>query len=178
MTWLDPPHQPPRRHENGIEPKRFTAICPGPNIAYFSRIVSLSEMIGHIYGRINLLNGVARPNMFIKELQLNVEYFVKEVKKIAPAPNQKQIEYVNEFKKNLLEGIEYYRELFPKMIEETEEYRTRTLAQLQEFKERLELYRRTPSPSFPPLPPATSSQRKTPIIIFTVKSEVKSGHDT
>lgn len=126
--------------KNGIEPKRFTAVCPGPNIAYFSRIVSLSEMIGHIYGRINLLNGVARPNMFIKELQLNVEYFVKEVKKIAPAPNQKQIEYVNEFKKNLLEGIEYYRELFPKMIEETEEYRARTLAQLQEFKEHLETF--------------------------------------
>ena len=126
--------------KNGIKPKRFTAICPGPNIAYFSRIVSLSEMIGHIYGRINLLNGVARPNMFIKELQLNVEYFVKEVKKIAPAPSLKQIEYVNEFKKNLLEGIEYYRELFPRMIEETESYRAQTLAQLQEFKERLEAF--------------------------------------
>ncbi|MBI5025038.1 MAG: hypothetical protein HZC18_08610 [Candidatus Omnitrophica bacterium] len=125
--------------KHGIEPKRFTAICPGPNIAYFSRIVSLSEMIGHIYGRLNLLEGVAaRPNMFIKELQLNIEYFVKEVKKIAPAPSQKQIEYVNEFKKNLLEGIEYYRELFPRMIEETESYRAQTLAQLQEFKKHLE----------------------------------------
>ena len=101
---------------------------------------TLSEMIGHIYGRLNLLEGVERPNMFIKELQLNVEYFVKEVKKIAPAPSPKQIEYVNEFKKNLLEGIEYYRELFPRIIEETEEYRARTLAQLQEFKERLESF--------------------------------------
>lgn len=126
--------------KHGIEPKRFTAICPGPNIAYFSRIVSMAEMIGHIYGRINLLNGVSRPNMFIKELQLNIEYFFKEVKKVAPAPTQKQIEYVNEFKKNLLEGIEYYRELFPKMIEETEEYRARTLAELQGFKERLESF--------------------------------------
>lgn len=126
--------------KHGIEPRRFTAICPGPNIAYFSKIVSLAEMVGHIYGRINLLNGVARPNMFIKELQLNVDYFVKEVKKIAPAPTPKQIEYVNEFKKNLLEGIEYYRELFPRMIEETGEYRARTLAQLQEFKERLESF--------------------------------------
>ena len=39
-----------------------------------------------------------------------------------------------------MEGMEYYHELFPKMIEETEEYRTRTLAQLQEFKERLESF--------------------------------------
>ncbi len=126
--------------KHGVEPKRFTAICPGPNIAYFSKIVSLKEMIDHIYGRLNLLEGVARPNMFIKELQLNIEYFIKEVKKITPAPTQKQIEYVNEFKKNLLEGIGYYYELFPKMIEETEEYRERTLAQLQEFKEYLESF--------------------------------------
>jgi len=126
--------------KHGIEPKRFTAICPGPNIAYFSKIVSLKEMLDHIYGRLNLLEGVTRPNMFIKELQLNIEYFKKEVKKIAPAPTQKQIEYLNEFKKNLMEGMEYYYELFPKMIEETEEYRARTLAQLQEFKERLESF--------------------------------------
>lgn len=124
--------------KNGNAPKRFTAICPGPNIAYFSKIVSLAEMVGHIYGRINLLNGVARPNMFIKELQLNVEYFIKEVKKIAPSPSPKQIEYVNEFKKNLLEGIEYYRALFPRMIEETENCRAQTLAELQKFKERLD----------------------------------------
>ena len=31
--------------------KRFTAVCPGPNIAYFSKIASLEEMIDHIYGR-------------------------------------------------------------------------------------------------------------------------------
>ena len=125
---------------NGHLPKRFTAICPGPNIAYFSKIVSLAEMVGHIYGRINLLNGVARPNMFIKELQLNVKYFVKEVKKVATSPTPKQIEHVHEFKKNLLEGIEYYRDLFPKMIEETESYRAQALAQLQEFKGRLEAF--------------------------------------
>ena len=125
--------------KNGIEPKRFTAVCPGPNIAYFSRIVSLKEMIDHIYGRLNLLEAVAaRPNMFIKELQLNIEYFMKEVKKIAPAPSQKQIEHLNEFKKNLMEGMGYYRELFPRMIEETEEYRARALAELQGFKKRFE----------------------------------------
>ncbi len=126
--------------KNEIEPKRFTAICPGPNIAYFSRVVSLPEMIGHIYGRLNLLEGVTRPNMFIKELQLNIEYFVKEVKKIAPAPSQKQIEHLNEFKRNLMEGMEYYHELFPKMVEETEEYRARALAQLREFQKRLESF--------------------------------------
>ncbi len=123
--------------KNGHLPKRFTAICPGPNIAYFSKVVSLAEMISHIYGRINLLDGICRPNMFIKELRLNIDYFIKEVKKITTAPSEKQIQYLNEFKKNLLEGIEYYHDLFPKMMEETEGYRLQALTQLKEFKEEL-----------------------------------------
>jgi hypothetical protein len=36
-------------------------ICPGPNLAYFSKISSLRDMVGHIYGRINILNSVKRP---------------------------------------------------------------------------------------------------------------------
>ncbi len=31
-------------------------ICPGPNLAYFSKIFSLEEMVGHIYGRLNIIN--------------------------------------------------------------------------------------------------------------------------
>ncbi|MHB1277520.1 MAG: hypothetical protein ACYC1Q_03915, partial [Bacteroidia bacterium] len=31
------------------------SICPGPNLAYFSRIMSLREVTGHIYGRINVI---------------------------------------------------------------------------------------------------------------------------
>ncbi len=30
-------------------------ICPGPNMAYFSKIVSLKKMIDHIYGRTNII---------------------------------------------------------------------------------------------------------------------------
>lgn len=126
--------------KHGHLPKRFTAVCPGPNIAYFSKIVSLAEMVGHIYGRLNLLNGVAHQNMFIKELKLSVEYFIKEVKKAALKPTENQKKHLNEFKKNLLEGIEYYKELFPKMLDQTQEYRARALAELQEFKGRLEAF--------------------------------------
>lgn len=126
--------------KNGNIPQRFPAICPGPNIAYFSKIVSLTEMVGHIYGRVNILNDIPRPNMFIKELQLYVDYFINEVKKCAPKPTDKQIEYLIEFKTNLFEGIEYYRELFPKMVEETEGYRQKILNELQFFKDKLERF--------------------------------------
>ena len=31
-------------------------ICPGPNLAYFSGVFSLRQMVDHIYGRVNVLN--------------------------------------------------------------------------------------------------------------------------
>ncbi len=117
--------------------QRFTAVCPGPNIAYFYKISSLAEMVGHIYGRLNLLNSTYRPNMFIKELKMYIDYLKNEIQKSAQ-PTDKQIAYFNEFKKNLFEGIEYYRTLIPKMLEETQEYRDRMYAELMGFKGKLE----------------------------------------
>lgn len=84
-------------------------ICPGPNIAYFSTIATLQEMVGHIYGRVNLLNQTRkRPHMFIKELQLYVD-FLSEL--TGEATSQKQIQYCIKFANNLLAGISYYHSL-------------------------------------------------------------------
>ncbi len=119
---------------------RFTAVCPGPNIAYFSKIVTLLEMVGHIYGKRSILNAAYRPHMFIKELKLYIDYFIKEVQKNAPFFTQKQLEYFNEFQTNLLNGIEYYRELFPQMMVETKEYKRKALEELQLLKTTLESF--------------------------------------
>ena len=116
----------------------FPAVCPGPNLAYFSKIVTLKEMVDHIYGRINILNPGYRPHMFIKELQLNISYLKKEIEKALPELSPKHIEYFIEFKTNLFGGIEYYKSLFPQMMEETAELRQTMLADLQRFKGELE----------------------------------------
>lgn len=100
--------------------KRFPAICPGPNLAYFSKIVSLKEMIDHIYGKLNLLTRFPRPNLFCKELMLNIEHFQQEVNKALPEPDDKQRAYLIEFKTNLLTGINYYFELLEKTGEDLE----------------------------------------------------------
>lgn len=121
-----------------INGKRFSAVCPGPNLAYFSRVVTLAEMVGHIYGRLSILNSTYRPNMFIKELQLYIDYLVREVKGVLPAPTSKDIQYFREFSKNLFEGIEYYCELFPKMFAETKEYQRKALEELKTLKKQLE----------------------------------------
>ena len=110
--------------KNGIPPPhklKAVSICPGPNLAYFSATFSLKEMIDHIYGRSNVLNAGPRPNMFINELKLYVNYLEREISKsIATA---KQHKYLQGFKDNLLSGVGYYKILVRSMIRETEQYR-------------------------------------------------------
>ncbi len=117
--------------------KRAAAVCPGPNLAYFSKIVSLEEMVGHIYGRVQLLSAEHRPNMFIQELRLYVEYLRNELQEKLETLTTKEQHYLNTFKTNLLEGIEYYKSLIPKLKEETEQYREIMRRELLEFEQQL-----------------------------------------
>lgn len=87
------------------------AICPGPNTAYFNQVVSLRTMVDHIYGRTDLLAGVSRPHMFIKELGLYVDHFKREVERNASDLSAKQRRRLTAFRDNLLEGIRHYRTL-------------------------------------------------------------------
>jgi hypothetical protein len=99
---------------HGIKPKHHLnsiAICPGPNLAYFSGVYSLKEMVDHIYGRINILNTQDRPNLFVKELGLYVDYLKNELAESIENMNVKQERYLKTFKQNLLAGVEYYKAL-------------------------------------------------------------------
>jgi hypothetical protein len=102
-------------------PHQLTAItiCPGPNLAYFSGVFSLREMVDHIYGRLNILNTLPRPNMFVNEAQLYIDYLKKAIGKSIDAKQQK---YLSSFKANLIEGIEYYKGLLPAFKRETMQY--------------------------------------------------------
>ena len=85
-------------------------ICPGPNIANFSKVVSLQTMTDHIYGRKNILSRSNRPNMFIKELQLYIEYLKEQLEEnINPEQFYKKKKYFTSFYQNLKDGIKYYR---------------------------------------------------------------------
>ncbi len=105
----------------GLPPvKKLTAItiCPGPNIAYFDKIVTLKEMTDHIYGRGNVLSDQDRPHMFLKELELNVQYLREKLQEAASGA--KQLKDILDFGKQLLVGIEYYRALPDKEIQQPE----------------------------------------------------------
>ncbi|OGX06752.1 MAG: hypothetical protein A2Z88_10900 [Omnitrophica WOR_2 bacterium GWA2_47_8] len=116
----------------------FPAVCPGPNIAYFTKISTLKEMVDHIYGRLNLLNNTYRPHMFIKELMLNIDYLKKEVTDALPGLSENNLRYFYEFKMNLRKGMDHYIGLFPQMMNETVELRKRSLEELHNFRSQFE----------------------------------------
>lgn len=88
------------------------SICPGPNMAYFSKLVSMKDMIGHIYGRNNIITRDDRPNMFIKELNIYIDFLKGKVQEASRNPMEKEQKYLLKFVENLEGGIEYYSNLF------------------------------------------------------------------
>lgn len=100
--------------ENGIKIKgqaQGVVICPGPNMAYFDHEVSLKEMIQHIYQGKSVLRTNDRPNLFVKELKMYVDYFRNEIETISGEVTANQLKKWNSFKANILDGIEYYQKL-------------------------------------------------------------------
>ena len=87
-------------------------ICPGPNIAYFTKEATLKQMIDHIYGRTNLIETTERPHFFIKELGMYVDHYKKEKIDYEDEPTSIKLKKINKLKDNLLEGIAYYQKLF------------------------------------------------------------------
>jgi hypothetical protein len=88
------------------------SVCPGPNMAYYSGKFSLQQMADHIYDRVNLLNRADRPNMFMKELKMYIEFLKDKIDEAAPNFSDKQIKYFDTFRENLNSGIEYYKNMF------------------------------------------------------------------
>jgi hypothetical protein len=87
-------------------------ICPGPNIAYFSKIVTLQTMTDHIYGRTNIIEDIQRPHMFIAELRLYINYLQEQLAMDSSKdPDRKRTKYYDDFYNNLMNGINYYRNL-------------------------------------------------------------------
>ncbi len=122
--------------ENHIQIKgqsQGVIICPGPNMAYFDKEVSLSEMVQHIYGNANVMTDTNRPNLFVKELKMYFDYLKNEISETTADLTAGQIKKWNAFKNNLMEGIGFYQNLFP-----TSNYFENSLNAIQD---QLELYK-------------------------------------
>lgn len=87
-------------------------ICPGPNLAYFDKEVSLLDMVKHIYGNGSVLGSIHRPNIMINELKMYMDYLKNEINEFSENITAAQVKKLKAFKSNLNEGIEYYQSLF------------------------------------------------------------------
>ncbi|WP_027377107.1 hypothetical protein [Kaistella palustris] len=92
--------------------KQGVVVCPGPNLAFFDKEVSLADMLKHIYGYKNIMPERNRPNMFINELKLYVKFLKNDIEEFSGSFSNSQVKKWNAFKNNLLAGIEYYENLF------------------------------------------------------------------
>ena len=92
--------------------KQGVVVCPGPNLAYFDKEVSLSDMVKHIYGNENVMHELNRPNIFVNELKMYVEYLKNEIDEFSESFTNAQTKKWKTFKNNLIEGVNYYEQLF------------------------------------------------------------------
>jgi len=125
--------------KNNLDPDAKAAVCCGPNIVNFSKLASLQEMVGHIYGRLSLLTNPDRPHMFVRELAIYLDYLRKEFEKYSLELSTRAPKYFREFKENLFSGIEYYRSRAEQVIEDKRHRFLEDLRSLGETLERMTL---------------------------------------
>ncbi len=127
-------------HKNNLDYKKEgpgVSVCPGPNMAYYSKKVTLKEMVSHIYGKSNVIERKDRPHVFIKELSLYVDYLKNKVSEMAKPMTEKNEKYIDTFHNNLNDGIEYYKDLFNKKAEVFQDRKTQLIHSLDHLKEEL-----------------------------------------
>lgn len=101
--------------ENDLQIKgeaQGVVICPGPNIAYFTKEVSLKNMMQHIYGRTNIIADDNRPHFFLKELRMYMDHFKQEKSQLELESTPLKMKKIEKTRANLLAGITYYEALF------------------------------------------------------------------
>ncbi|MFB9056062.1 hypothetical protein ACFFU9_04835 [Mariniflexile ostreae] len=99
----------------GLETKKEgpgVSVCPGPNLAYFSKVMSLKNMTDHIYGRDNVIARTDRPNLFVKELSIYIDFLKKKFEETSAVMSKKEEKYFITFVANMKEGVAYYRDMF------------------------------------------------------------------
>ncbi|GAB1484599.1 hypothetical protein MASR2M78_34170 [Treponema sp.] len=113
-----------------LEKNGTTEVTVGPGIAYFKSRTSLSDMVSHIYGRLDLLGESKRPHFFVREAALYVDYLKAELGGAADDLAKKGKKYFEDFQRNLLSGLAYYEEISAEIVEAERERFLAALDQL------------------------------------------------
>ncbi len=88
------------------------SVCPGPNLAYYSKELSLQQMVDHIYGKTVVEISPNRPNLFLKELSINFNHLKEKIKKFKESGDDADEKSLKRFYQNLHKSLDYYKQLF------------------------------------------------------------------
>jgi len=113
------------------------SICPGPNMFYFKKVMTMSEITSHIYGKKSIPFSVERPHMFVKELYAYIKYLKGSIEDTRKSVNKKGKNRLLKFSENLSSGIEYYQSLFNANLKTFYDTKAVILADLQASIEKL-----------------------------------------
>lgn len=99
----------------GIEQDVTPSICPGPNVRWFQRRMTLEEMVGHIYGKLDARTDRSRPHQLVTEAELYVDFLERDLADQGTPLAQRTLEQCAEYLRNLVDGIAATRALAPRL---------------------------------------------------------------
>lgn len=117
------------------------SVCPGPNMAYFSKTMTLKQLVNHIYGKENVISRTDRPHMFVKELAAYLDYLKNKLEEFKFEMTSSQEKYLTTFIHNLTNGIQYYSELFSELKDKFETTKSTILNDIEESLAKLNQYK-------------------------------------
>jgi hypothetical protein len=82
-------------------------------------------MVDHIYGRTNVMERTDRPNLFVKELKMYIDYLGNKIEETVKPVSDKQRKHFETFQDNLNKGVDYYKDLFMKYKAQLEDSTSR-----------------------------------------------------
>ncbi|MCK5824875.1 MAG: hypothetical protein KAG96_05650 [Ichthyobacteriaceae bacterium] len=113
------------------------SVCPGPNMAYYEKERTLVEMAGHINGKTNIMTREDRPNMFVKELRLYIDYFKNQLEDLTETSEKKEVMTLKKMQKNMNKGLEYYSTLLESLKDSTFDAKNKMVTDFEDLKQEL-----------------------------------------
>ena len=87
-----------------------------------------------IYGMSDSITRVDRPHMFLKELDLYINFLSSKLEEASDDFNKKQVKYFTKFTNNLYQGLDYYSSLFNDIKVKFKQNKNTILTDLERYK--------------------------------------------
>jgi len=99
--------------------------------------MTLKEIADHIYGIKNQMTHPNRPHVFVKELNIYIDYLKAKFEETRSSMTEKQQSYLLTFAANLQKGKDYYVALFSRLKSNFQDSQSKILKDLSESEKML-----------------------------------------